>query len=76
MAQNNNTPASVLDAPGVTYGFVKDTEFSGQNRAQVRRFAQPEGHAKKSMCHRAKPEHWLVGVKREALERALEDNAK
>jgi hypothetical protein len=70
MASHNKTPMSVLTAPGKTYEFVEGTEFNGQNRAESRRFAQPEGHALKSMSQRGKPEHWVVKVRREALEEA------
>lgn len=54
MAHHNSTPASVLEAPGITRTFVEGTEFSGPNRAERRHFKTASGR----VIHLTNPESY------------------
>jgi hypothetical protein len=54
MAQHNNTPASVLQAPSINYEVVPGTEFTGTNRANLRRAGHYSRWLQKSLYQRIK----------------------
>jgi hypothetical protein len=54
MSYNNKTPASVLNAPSVRYEVVEGTEFTGSNRASLRKAGHYSRWLGKSMSSRTR----------------------